>query len=117
MIFIFIVIFRGSQMGRKESRQDQRQEESWNNVPTKAARINEKLDITKLKISNVDTNTMVFGPPRHGGTWGRGSMSKKASVQEVPVKHANRYLVHIIFQEKKLFFYQHIFKFFQFSLN
>ena len=78
-------------MGRKESRQDQRQDQdSWSNVPTKAARINEKLDISKLKISNVDTNTMVFGPPRHGGTWGRGSMSKKTSVQDVPVKHANR---------------------------
>ena len=50
-------------MGRKESRADHpRHEESWNSVPTRAAKIQEKPDISKLKFSTLDINSMSFGP-------------------------------------------------------
>ena len=80
-------------MGRKESRQD-RQEESWNNVPTKAAKIQERPDLSKLPTLNF--NSMSLGPPRLGpgggmGNWSRGSSSnKKMSMQDAPLKQANR---------------------------
>jgi len=86
---------RRSQMARKESRQDQRQDESnWNNVPTKAAKIQERPDISKIRISKVDINSMSFGPPKFGGgmaQWGRGSNNKKMSAQEPPLRQANRF--------------------------
>jgi len=86
---------RRSQMARKESRQDQRQDESnWNNVPTKAAKIQERPDISKVRISKVDINSMSFGPPKFGGgmaQWGRGSNNKKMSAQEPPLRQANRF--------------------------
>ena len=86
-----------SQMGRKESRPDhQRQEQlDWNNVPTKAAKIQERPDLSKLPTLN-SFNSMSLGPPRLGpgggmGNWSRGSSSnKKMSMQEVPLKQANR---------------------------
>ena len=51
-------------MGRKETRADHPRQEmdSWNNVPTKAAKIQEKPDISKLKISSLDVNNLSFGP-------------------------------------------------------
>ena len=46
---------RRSQMGRgKDSRNDRgRQDQDWNNVPSKAAKIQEKGDPSKLKLSKV----------------------------------------------------------------
>merc|ERR1711892_638903 len=95
---------RRSQMGRgKDSRNDRgRQDQDWNNVPSKAAKIQEKVDPSKLKISKVDINSMSFGPPggsRPGGfgNWSRGSASasqanKKMSMQEPPaLKQVNRF--------------------------
>ena len=93
-------------MGRgKEPRRTQ--DEGWNNVPNKAAKIQEKVDPSKLKLSKVfwlkanisifsfllqvDVNSFSFGPPggsRPGGfnNWSRGSASssqanKKMSMQ------------------------------------
>ena len=106
-------------MGRKESRQDRADQDSWNNVPTRAAKIQvgpltptseemcstdsscqEKPDVSKLPklpaSSALDPSSMSFGPPRLGpggglGTWGRGSGNKKLSVQETaPLKQVNR---------------------------
>merc|ERR1719431_1759811 len=99
---------RRSQMGRdgrgnKDSRNDRgRQDQDWNNVPSKAAKIQEKVDPTKLKLSKVDINQMSFGPPggsRPGGfgNWSRGSASasqanKKMSMQDPPaLKQVNRF--------------------------
>ena len=46
---------RRSQMGRgKDNRNDRgRQDQDWNNVPSKAAKIQEKVDPSKLKLSKV----------------------------------------------------------------
>ena len=50
---------RRSQMGRdgrgnKDARNDRgRQDQDWNNVPSKAAKIQEKVDPSKLKLSKV----------------------------------------------------------------
>jgi len=95
---------RRSQMGRgKDNRNDRgRQDQDWNNVPSKAAKIQEKVDPSKLKLSKVDINAMSFGPPggsRPGGfgNWSRGSASashanKKMSMQEPPaLKQVNRF--------------------------
>jgi len=103
---------RRSQMGRdgrgnKDSRSDRgRQDQDWNNVPSKAAKIQEKVDPSKLKLSKVDINQMSFGPPggsRPGGfgNWSRGSASasqanKKMSMQDPPaLKQVNRFAMFV----------------------
>jgi len=103
---------RRSQMGRdgrgnKDVRNDRgRQDQDWNNVPSKAAKIQEKVDPSKLKLSKVDINQMSFGPPggsRPGGfgNWSRGSASasqanKKMSMQDPPaLKQVNRFAMFV----------------------
>jgi len=92
---------RRSQMGpgrSKDNRNDRaRQDQDWNNVPARAAKIQEKVDPSKLKLSKVDVNTMSFGRPGGFGNWSKGSASasqanKKMSMQEPPaLKQNNRF--------------------------
>jgi len=77
---------RRSMIGRRENRQ-----EDWNNIPTRAAKVSEKPDITKLNFSRVDPNAMSFGPGKSSWTRGSFSSSKKTSMQEPLLKVGNKF--------------------------
>ena len=71
-----------------------------------AAKIQERPDISKVRISKVDINSMSFGPPKFGGgmaQWGRGSNNKKMSAQEPPLRQANRFATNYKYFFKLLF--------------
>ena len=86
-----------SQPCGKDSRNDRGwQDMDWNNVSSKAAKIQEKVDPSKLKVSKVcnlikkcqlittnlfqvDINSLSFGPPGGFGDWSKGSPSASSA--------------------------------------
>ena len=99
-------------MGRKESRQDRADQDSWNNVPTRAAKIqvgpltprrkcvwrrcandsscHEKPDVSKLPklpaSSALDPSSMSFGPPRLGPGGGLGTWGRGSGNKKLSVQ-------------------------------